>query len=100
MTMTTEAELYTLFSALKYHVDVDEYGTRRNYNALGQLHCEEGPAIVHVDGTLAWFQNGQLHRTDGPAVEWQSGHTEWWINGVSYTEQKYFEKIKALGYTP
>ena len=76
--MTTLAEV---FDALKYRVEVDEYGNRRYYNALGQLHREEGPAVVRVDGTLAWFQKGKRHRTDGPAVEYARGKKEWWQNG-------------------
>ena len=69
--MTTVAELY---SALKYRVEVSPVtGTHSYYNAAGQLHCDEGPAIVRVDGTLAWYQNGKRHRTDGPAIEYASG---------------------------
>ena len=107
--MTTEAKLY---SALKYRVDVDRHGTRMYYNSAGQLHREDGPAIVHTDGTAMWYQNGQrhreagpavvyadgtrlwyqngsLHRTDGPAVEWSDGGREWWLNGVRYSEHAY-----------
>ena len=114
--MTTLAEL---FDALKYRVDVDEYSTRRYYNSVNQLHCDEGPAIVRVDGTLAWYQNGKLHRTDGPAIEyasgtkewWQNdqrhrtdgpavenanGYKEWWLKGVQYTEQGYHAQLKTL----
>ena len=117
--MTTLAEL---FDALKYRVDVDEYSTRRYYNSVNQLHCDEGPAIVHVDGTLAWHQNGKLHRTDGPAIEYASGTKEWrqndqlhrtdgpavvhangikewWLYGVRYTEQAYRVKLAALEQT-
>ena len=107
--MTTNAELY---EALKYRVDVDEYGTRRYYNDAGRLHRldgpaivwrsgsmqwwlngqrhrEDGPAVEHMDGTRMWLLYGRLHRTNGPAVEWPDGSVEWWINGVKYTEAEY-----------
>ena len=67
--MTTLAELY---SALKYRVEVDQYGTRRYYN-----------------------NKGEMHREDSPAVEWVS-YKEWWLKGVQYTEQGYHAQLKTL----
>ena len=75
--MTTEAEVY---ETLKYRIDVNHAGTCRYYNVLGQLHRDEGPAIIWADGDLEWWQNGQRHREDGPAVELSDGHREWWQN--------------------
>ena len=102
---------------------MDRYGTRRYYNSANQLHCDEGPAVVRVDGTLEWYQNGRLHRADGPAIVYaddtlvwyQNGclhradgpaivyaddTCEWWINGTPYTEQDYLAQPKALEQTP
>ena len=93
--MTTEAELY---SALKYRIEVDEYGNRRYYNSAGQLHCEEGPAIVYPYGRHEWYRNGLRHRDAGPAIEWPDGGKEWWIDGVEYTQQEYYLQLKALGF--
>ena len=107
--MTTEAEVY---NALKYHVVVDSYGTRRYYNSADQLHRDDGPAVKRADGgkewwlhgernredgpaiewpggTKEWWQNGLRHRINGPAVEHADGGKEWWINGKSYTKQEY-----------
>ena len=118
--MTSEEEVY---DALKYRVDVDEYGTRRYYNSANQLHCEDGPAIVCTNGYREWWQNGQphrdngpaavwpdggkiwhqnglRHREDGPAVEYASGDLEWWLYGVRYSEQNYYAKLKTLEQTP
>ena len=81
--MTTLAELY---SALKYRIEVDEYGSRRYFNALGQLHCEDGPAVVCSSGTREWYQNGQLHREDGPAYIHKSGLREWYRHGVRHRD--------------
>ena len=81
--MTTNAELY---EALKYRVDVDRHGTRMYYNSAGQLHREDGPAVVWCDGDLEWFHNGKRHRIGSPAVIWRSGSKEWWINGLLHRD--------------
>ena len=76
--MTAEAEL---FDALKYRVVVDRYGTRRYYNDAGQLHREDGPAVMWRDGSLEWYHNGLRHREDGPAAEYADGTRLWYLNG-------------------
>lgn len=117
--MTTLAELY---NALKYRIEVDEYGDRRYFNALGHLHREDGPAVILSTGSEFWYYNGQRHRENGPAIEWHCGSKEWWhhgvnhrncgpavirsdgtkewwLNGTPYTEQDYHAQLKALGHT-
>ena len=118
-TVTAEADVYT---ALKYHVVVDENGTRRYYNVAGRLHRLDGPAVEYASGSKAWYQNGKrhredgpageyaggkewfqngvLHREDGPAIEYANGYQEWWLNGNTYIESEYYAKLKALGQTP
>ena len=92
--MTTEAEL---FETLKYHVDVSpRTGTRRYYNSKGQLHREEGPAVVFSGGSCEWWQNDLRHRTDGPAVEWPNGDKEWFINGEELTKAEFNQRVKSL----
>ena len=108
-----------LFDALRYHVEVDSYGTRRYYNSANQLHREsgpaveykdgekrwyrngllhriEGPAVEWADGTKLWYQNGLPHRTDGPAVELSNGGMEWWIDGEELTESEFNQRVKLL----
>lgn len=92
--MTTDFDVYT---ALKYRVEVNKYGTRRYYNSAGQLHREEGPAIEYVSGSRYWYQNSLRHRTDGPAVDWGDGYHEWWLQGVQYTESDYRVALAKLG---
>ena len=70
-----------LVDVLKYHIDVDQFGTRTYRNAAGQLHREDGPAIITDQGSAFWYQCGQRHRTDGPAIEYSDGGKEWWQNG-------------------
>ena len=40
---------------------VDEHGTIRYRNELGQLHREDGPAIEYAEGYKFWFINGKEH---------------------------------------
>lgn len=91
--MTTEAAVY---ETLKYRVKVDRYGTRRYYNSAGQLHREDGPAIIYPYGGQMWFQNGKLHRTSGPAIERPGKSPEWYLYGRAYTEGKFFKKLALL----
>lgn len=77
--MTSEAEL---FDSLKHRIEVDpQTGARRYYNAAGQLHREDGPAVEFSNGNREWWQNGQLHREGGPAIERLNGYKEWWLHG-------------------
>jgi hypothetical protein len=49
-------------------------------NEAGELHREDGPAIMLSNGHKEWWFNGVLHRLDGPAITWDGGET-WAING-------------------
>ena len=117
--MSTEDDV---FNNLKYRVEVHPYtGTRRYYNAAGQLHREEGPAVVFVSGTVMWFQNGLRHREDGPAIVWANGtkgwyqnglhHREdgpavefpsgmhkWCLNGIIFSQKRYYKRLAELGF--
>lgn len=45
------------------------------------------PAIIHSDGTKAWYIKGKPHReNDQPAVVCSDGSKEWWINGKRHRE--------------
>ena len=46
----------------------------------GLRHREDGPAIIHADGSEIWWVNGVKHREDGPAVVCPDGRKEWFIN--------------------
>ena len=48
----------------------------------GQLHRDDGPAVIDEDGYKAWFKNGNLHRVDGPAIIYTNGDKSWYKNGV------------------
>ena len=59
------------------------------YNKKGQLHREDGPAIIYSNGTKRWFINGLRHRDDGPAVETNDGYKEWYINNKQLSENEF-----------
>ena len=51
-------------------------------NAEGQLHREDGPAVIWTSGTQEWYINNKRHRVDGPVLIWSNGSQEWYINGL------------------
>jgi len=53
-------------------------------NKWGQLHREDGPAVVCADGFIAYYFNEQYHREDGPAIITPSGKHRYFIHGVEY----------------
>ena len=69
------------WESLTQRREINEYGTVIWFNADGQLHRDNGPAIEYASGSNAWFMNGFLHREDGPAIEEADGAKEWWLNG-------------------
>ena len=91
--MTNENEV---FEALKYRIEVNEYGTRRYYNSAGQRHRIDGPAVEHTNGSKLWYQSGQLHRTDGPAVIYYGDYKAWFINGEELTEAEFNQAVKNV----
>src|ERR1022692_3376513 len=52
------------------------------YNSKGELHREDGPALVG-DLYKYWYQHNLLHRENGPAVEtnYPSEYRAWWYKG-------------------
>ena len=36
--------------------------------------------VEWADGHKHWYLNGQLHREDGPAIVMPGGYKEWWLN--------------------
>jgi len=44
-------------------------------------HREDGPAVIHTDGSKEWYIEGKRHRIDGPACEWSNGTKSWYVEG-------------------
>lgn len=51
-----------------------------------KLHCDEGPAVTHINGLQVFYQNGFIHKDFGPAVIRSNGSIEYWTMGTkTYT---------------
>ena len=74
--------------SIEYKVVVTNDGAQYWY-LNGQLHREDGPAIIYADGDQRWYLNDQLHREDGPAVIKANGSQRWYLNDEELTEQEF-----------
>jgi hypothetical protein len=52
----------------------------------GELHREDGPAIITGNGAQHWYQNGELHREGGPALVCPYGSQYWYKRGLKHRE--------------
>jgi len=48
----------------------------------GNLHRDDGPAVIYSNGYKSWWKNNKLQRDDGPAFISANGYKEWFENGV------------------
>lgn len=48
----------------------------------GDLHREDGPAVIRSNGETVWFLNGQKHRLVGPAIYGGKFKSCWYVNDV------------------
>jgi hypothetical protein len=71
--------LNRVLANLKYDITTDDEGTIF-YRVNGQLHREDGPAVIHPDGGKEWWLNGERHRSRGPAIIYSDGSQEWYRN--------------------
>ena len=65
------------------------------YNDVGELHREDGPAVIYHDLKLSiWYQNGVFHRNDGPVIvnEQEEIKGAWYLNGKRYSFKKWVKK--------
>ena len=88
------AELLTLT------LTVDQWGTRRYRNSLGELHRIHGPAIERANGYKSWWLNGRLYRTTGPAIDPFNGYKAWYLNGKHLTEREFHKRFDDVTRIP
>ena len=58
---------------------INSAGNKVWRNSQGQLHNEEGPAVIFASGSKVWCMNGKNHRENGPAVIYTNGEKYWYI---------------------
>ncbi len=68
---------------------VDQNGTIRYYDVLGQFHNEYGPSVIYLDGSIAFYYHGKLHCDDGPAVIYSDGSEHYYLDNNRYTEDEF-----------
>ena len=64
------------------YIEIKENGNKFYYSdqEMKNLHREDGPAIIDINGDKEWYQNHKLHRMDGPAIEGHNGNKVWYVN--------------------
>jgi hypothetical protein len=64
----------------------------------GKLHRDDGPALIHTDGSKFWYKHDNWHRVDGPAVEYTDGGKLWYLNDkrLLVKSQEEFEQYMRL----
>jgi len=70
--------IWRVFGDVFYQNDVDT-GDKYWFDRESRFHRINGPAIER-SGYTSWFLHGNLHREDGPAIVCPSGRREWWIH--------------------
>jgi len=78
----------TFWDNLRYRIVTNEEGTTIYY-LDGEIHRENGPAMIRKDGTVAWVKHGGFHRENGPAVTNSNGTAEYWLNDRHLTEAQW-----------
>jgi hypothetical protein len=56
----------------------------REWWICGRRHRSDGPAVVFSESSKFWYFEGLLHRTDGPAIEYSEGSKEWHLRGMRH----------------
>lgn len=56
------------------------------YNSSGELHNENGPAVIRTNGSREWFVNGKRHNNNGPAIEKPNGTKIYYQHGNLHNE--------------
>ena len=63
--------------------EIDANGDKVWRNAQGQVHNEDGPAVIYQSGSQYWYIHGKFHRENGPSDEWMMVQN----NGISITRK-------------
>lgn len=68
-----------------------------HYNDKGELHNENGPAVIWSDGAQFWYMNGDLHNENGPAVIHNDDVKFWFVINEHISEANFKQyKIKQF----
>ncbi len=57
------------------------YRDYRDYrDSNNELHREDGPALIWINGDKVWWIHGERHREDGPAIIYSDDSKSYWLN--------------------
>lgn len=94
---------------------VNGRGVIEYWDAKGEHHNPDGPAIIHPDKATYWLvtgrdpkeqgcewfnyemwcQHGNIHRTDGPAVLRGDGTCAYYVDGIQFSETWFHKQYPA-----
>lgn len=93
-----EGELHRVDGpAIEYCRSVGGGGSRWFFK--GKKHRENGPAVIHADGSMEYWFNGKRHRLDGPAyISSDDTYKKWYFEGeyIECSSLEEFQKIIKL----
>ena len=72
---------------------INEYGDTCWYDSDGELHRDDGPAVIYANGDKWWLQYSKLHRDDGPAWEYADGTNRWWLNDNLLSFDEWLDQV-------
>ena len=67
------------YASLRYYID----------DLCLRLHRTEGPAVIHDNGSIEYWNQGQLHRVDGPAIQTTQGKKVYYLFGRRLPYEKW-----------
>ena len=82
--MNLEREIKDVFCVPKFNIR--EWFVKN----LGDVY-----SIVYGNGTEYWYKGGQLHREEGPAVIYTSGVENYFLNGWGYTKKQWKKSLAS-----
>jgi hypothetical protein len=83
-----------LFDELKYDITIKN-GNKLYRNHNGEIHRDDGPAVIYSDGMKMWYRNDELHREDGPAIICYNGRKLWYLDGEEYTKEEWEHDLRS-----
>ncbi len=83
----------------EYTVERDTSTGAECWRKEGYIHREDGPAIIHDNGSMSWFKSGMRHREDGPAIVWNTPTTKkeqcYYLYDIELSEEFYNKITKG-----
>ncbi len=73
---------------------------REEWYRHGHLHREDGPAVLHANGSTKWYRDGKRHRDGAPACVYVNGTEKWYRNGLRHRDTNEGPAAQLPGWPP